>query len=344
MIVSGRPAHPANLREGPPSDAVAAVTEEREQQQRAEHQAPRRRARRRRSRTATLMNMNDAPQMAGEDDQQRAVRLQAVSLNARDEPGFPMKVARSGPGLDGSLATVAEQPLHRALGLTDGELERIRDLLGRDPNDFELAVFSLSGPSTAGTSTLRSCSAAPVAGESASCRARRERRGDRSRWRRGRRLQGREPQPSDRRSSPSRVRPPESGGSCATSPRWAHAPSRSSTSCASARPTTGSTRGRGDRRVRELRRRANRRWRDRLPPGLRGQLPRQRHVRRPPAGGSRDARAARARRASRSSSTEPRRAATGSAAPAFLPARSWAREPPRSGRPYRSATRSPAIA
>jgi phosphoribosylformylglycinamidine synthase len=41
------------------------------------------------------------------------------------------------------LAAVAQQPLHRALGLTDGELERIRDLLGRDPNDFELAVFSL---------------------------------------------------------------------------------------------------------------------------------------------------------------------------------------------------------
>jgi phosphoribosylformylglycinamidine synthase subunit PurL len=36
-----------------------------------------------------------------------------------------------------------EQPLHRALGLTDEELDRIRGLLGRDPNDFELAVFSL---------------------------------------------------------------------------------------------------------------------------------------------------------------------------------------------------------
>ena len=41
------------------------------------------------------------------------------------------------------LSTVAEQPLHRALGLTDGELDRIRALLGRDPNHFELAVFSL---------------------------------------------------------------------------------------------------------------------------------------------------------------------------------------------------------
>src|SRR5581483_5716850 len=41
------------------------------------------------------------------------------------------------------LATVAEQPLHRSLGLTDGEYDRIRELLGREPNHFELAVFSL---------------------------------------------------------------------------------------------------------------------------------------------------------------------------------------------------------
>ena len=38
---------------------------------------------------------------------------------------------------------MTEPALHRALGLTDGEHERIRSLLGRDPNDFELAVFSL---------------------------------------------------------------------------------------------------------------------------------------------------------------------------------------------------------
>jgi phosphoribosylformylglycinamidine synthase len=36
-----------------------------------------------------------------------------------------------------------EQPLHRALGLTDGEANQIQELLGRDPNHFELAVFSL---------------------------------------------------------------------------------------------------------------------------------------------------------------------------------------------------------
>ncbi|HEX2045455.1 MAG TPA: phosphoribosylformylglycinamidine synthase subunit PurL [Gaiellaceae bacterium] len=38
---------------------------------------------------------------------------------------------------------VAAQPLHRALGLTDGEYDRIGSLLGREPNDFELGVFSL---------------------------------------------------------------------------------------------------------------------------------------------------------------------------------------------------------
>jgi phosphoribosylformylglycinamidine synthase len=41
------------------------------------------------------------------------------------------------------LSSVAEQPLHRALGLTDGEYDRISSLLGRPPNEFELAVFSL---------------------------------------------------------------------------------------------------------------------------------------------------------------------------------------------------------
>jgi phosphoribosylformylglycinamidine synthase subunit PurL len=41
------------------------------------------------------------------------------------------------------LSSVAEQPLHRALGLTDGEFDRIAGLLGRHPNDLELAVFSL---------------------------------------------------------------------------------------------------------------------------------------------------------------------------------------------------------
>ncbi|MDQ3994656.1 MAG: phosphoribosylformylglycinamidine synthase subunit PurL, partial [Actinomycetota bacterium] len=41
------------------------------------------------------------------------------------------------------MASVAEQPLHRALGLTDDENDRIRGLLDRDPNEFELTVFSV---------------------------------------------------------------------------------------------------------------------------------------------------------------------------------------------------------
>src|SRR3954468_2435004 len=41
------------------------------------------------------------------------------------------------------LTQLADQPLHRALGLTDWEADRIQELLGRDPNHFELAVFSL---------------------------------------------------------------------------------------------------------------------------------------------------------------------------------------------------------
>jgi phosphoribosylformylglycinamidine synthase II len=50
----------------------------------------------------------------------------------------------SAPGRLLPLTQVApEQPLHRALGLTDEELNRIRELLGREPNDFELAIFSL---------------------------------------------------------------------------------------------------------------------------------------------------------------------------------------------------------
>ncbi|NJD27259.1 MAG: phosphoribosylformylglycinamidine synthase subunit PurL [Chloroflexi bacterium] len=34
-------------------------------------------------------------------------------------------------------------PLHRALGLTDDELDAIRDRLGRDPNELELAMFGV---------------------------------------------------------------------------------------------------------------------------------------------------------------------------------------------------------
>jgi phosphoribosylformylglycinamidine synthase len=41
------------------------------------------------------------------------------------------------------VSQIADLPLHRRLGLTDGELEAIVSAIGRQPNDFELAVFSL---------------------------------------------------------------------------------------------------------------------------------------------------------------------------------------------------------
>jgi phosphoribosylformylglycinamidine synthase subunit PurL len=64
-----------------------------------------------------------------------------VSCNGAVRPGLPAGRVRA-PGYTGSLSSVAV-PLHRSLGLTDGEYERIEELLGRVPNDFELAVFSL---------------------------------------------------------------------------------------------------------------------------------------------------------------------------------------------------------
>src|SRR5437660_10341810 len=60
---------------------------------------------------------------------------------------MPSCNARAGPSVSpvtlNHLTEVAAQPLHRSLGLTDREAGRIRELLGRDPNHFELAVFSL---------------------------------------------------------------------------------------------------------------------------------------------------------------------------------------------------------
>ena len=47
----------------------------------------------------------------------------------------------AGEPAEGSIPAAA--PLHRALGLTDEELDAIRDRLGRAPNDLELAMFSV---------------------------------------------------------------------------------------------------------------------------------------------------------------------------------------------------------
>jgi len=63
-----------------------------------------------------------------------------VRCNGREASALPGGVGS--PGYTARLSSVAV-PLHRSLGLTDGEYEGIEELLGRAPNDFELAVFSL---------------------------------------------------------------------------------------------------------------------------------------------------------------------------------------------------------
>jgi phosphoribosylformylglycinamidine synthase II len=69
---------------------------------------------------------------------QRNVPVQARSAGPR------LRAEPSGAGATlPPLTDVVEQPLHRALGLTDGELARVVELMGREPNHFELAVFSL---------------------------------------------------------------------------------------------------------------------------------------------------------------------------------------------------------
>ncbi len=53
------------------------------------------------------------------------------------------RISARRPLRDTGAVSVIGQAAHRELGLTDPELERIRDLLDRDPNDVELAMFSL---------------------------------------------------------------------------------------------------------------------------------------------------------------------------------------------------------
>src|SRR5438552_2508758 len=87
-------------------------------------------------RSATLMNMKDAPQISA-----------SVTSMTRCRRLMPLSNARPGPSVStvtlSHLTQVAENPLNRARGLTDWEAGRICDLLDRDPNHFELAVFSL---------------------------------------------------------------------------------------------------------------------------------------------------------------------------------------------------------
>jgi phosphoribosylformylglycinamidine synthase subunit PurL len=52
-------------------------------------------------------------------------------------------MATAPPAMSVDSSAVAGDPLHRRLGLTDDELELVVARMGRDPNDLELAVFSV---------------------------------------------------------------------------------------------------------------------------------------------------------------------------------------------------------
>jgi phosphoribosylformylglycinamidine synthase len=71
-----------------------------------------------------------------------AARRKISGQYERTAGGYPWRSVWPGRYAE-VLSSVTEPALHRALGLTDGEYGRIRELLARDPNDFELAVFSL---------------------------------------------------------------------------------------------------------------------------------------------------------------------------------------------------------
>ena len=247
------------------------------------------------------------------------------------------------------MQPVADLPLHRRLGLTDGELERITADLGREPNAFELAVYSLLWSEHCGYKHSRLLlrrlpTDGPRVLQGPGENAGRDRR--RRRPRGG--VQGREPQPPvggralpgrghRRRRDPARHL--RDGRAADRGARLA--PLRLARQRAPAAPVR---RHRPRHRpLRQLRRRPERRRRDRL----RRRLPRE------PAWSTRCASAcsprrrarARARRGRRQPGRAVRRdrpGATGSAAPACWPPRTSTRRAPTSVPRCRWATRSPA--
>ena len=95
---------------------------------------------------------------------------------------------------------------HRELGLTDSEFERIRELLGRDPNEVELAMFSLLwSEHCAYKHSRKLLTQAAHRGAARGDGSRRECQRRRRRWRACDRVQGRVAQsPECRRAVPGR--------------------------------------------------------------------------------------------------------------------------------------------
>ena len=243
--------------------------------------------------------------------------------------------------------TAEAVPLHRALGLDDVELDAIREKLGRDPNDLELAMFSVmwsehcsykrAGP------LLRTL---PTKGEDVVAGHRRAGRRHRDRRRARGGVQDREPQPpvrgravpgrgDRRRRHPARRlrdgRPPDRGPRRAPLRRPVRRPDA---------PPRRRRRARR-RRLRQLRRRAHGGRRARVRPVLPGQPAGQRDGHRPARGRACSPAPPRTAPATSSCSTAPRPVATASAGrPSSPPPPSATRTRP-SARRSRWATRSP---
>ena len=167
-----------------------------------------------------------AEAILGSDDGMGIVRslvdsaARAAGTPARRRGGQPM-----------TIADPPVEPLHRRLGVTDEELEAIRDRLGgREPNDLELAMFSVMWSEHCSYKSSKPLlKTLPTDGPGRGRRAGRERRRDLDR-----RRPARSPSRSSRtttppRSSRTRAPPPVSAASSATSSPWARGRSRCST-------------------------------------------------------------------------------------------------------------------
>ncbi len=181
-----------------------------------------------------------------------------------------------------SLAEVA-----LAFGLKPEEFELIVQRLNREPNELELGVFSVMWSEHCSyKSSRRHLAKFPTSGRASHPGARRERRRRRYRRRTGGGVQDGIPQSS----IVHRALSGRGDGRRRHHARRFHdgGPPHRSAECLAVRrsrepqdPPPGRRRGRRDRRLRQLRRRADSRRRDQFSPRLRRQHPGQRHVRRP---------------------------------------------------------------
>ena len=267
------------------------------------------------------------------------------------------RAAAGGAGRGRRPMTLAEppwptppmEPLHRRLGVTDDELDAIRDRLGgRDPNDLELAMFSVMWSEHCSYKSSRPLLRTLPTG------------------RRGRRRRARARTPAsisigdglavafkiESHNHPSAVEPYQGAatGVGGHPPRHLHdgrpadrGPRRAPLRRPGVGPDAAPRRRRrpGRRRLRQLRRRADGRRRARLRPELRGQPARQRDGDRAARGAAAHPGGGARARATSSCCSARRPAATASAGRASSRARRSATTTPRSARASRSATRSP---